>query len=446
MLKDGLRIVEKLNEKGFKSYLVGGCVRDMIMKRPLSDIDITTPAKPAEVMEIFSREDFYALPTGLEHGTVTVVMNGANFEITTFRTDSTHDGRRCEVEFGASLEDDLLRRDFTMNAVAFDPAGEAFIDPFCGSQDIEKRLIRAVGDPIKRFREDYLRMIRAHRFEATLEFDIEAETLTALKEAAGEAWQAVVSVERIREEINKCFKQSRKPSRMLEGMRKSGILDQVLPELTRCVGFEQNKYHEFDIYGHTLRALDAVPKEFLLIRWAALLHDLGKVDTCGNYGVNATFYGHEKVSAEAAAAIMQRMKFGNAAAARIVNVVKHHMYNYGEEMRDASVRRLVVAVGEDNIRDLCELWRADKSAKSAVPPCPSDDKSFALLERLEKMSADQKVFKIRDLAIGGRDVMEVKGIPQSAAVGEILSRLHEMVLEDPSLNTRVKLCEMMAGM
>lgn len=396
-------------------------------------------------MAIFSMEDVYTVPTGLEHGTVTVVLNGANFEITTFRTDTTHDGRRCEVEFGASLEEDLLRRDFTMNAVAYDPSVEAFIDPFGGKIDIEKQLIRAVGYPIMRFREDYLRMIRAHRFEATLEFNIESKTHTALKEAASEGWQAVVSIERIREEINKCFKQAGRPSLMIEGMRKSGILEQVLPELTRCFGFEQNKHHEFDIYEHTLRMLDAVPRDFPLIRWAALFHDLGKVDTCENYGVNATFYSHEKVSAEASSRIMQRMKFGNAASACIINLVKHHMYNYSEDMRDASIRRMVATVGEENIKGLCELWKADKSAKSSAP-LPPDYNPYALLERLERMSADQRVFKIKDLAIGGRDVMAVKGIPPSPAVGDILSRLHDMVLEDPSLNTREKLCKIVAEM
>lgn len=445
MLKDGLRIIAKLNEKGFKSYLVGGCVRDMIMKRPMSDIDITTPATPDEVKSIFATDNIYTIPTGLEHGTVTVVLNGANFEITTFRTDTAHDGRHCEVEFGTSLEDDLLRRDFTMNAVAFDPAIDDFIDPFGGRSDIEHRLIRAVGNPIERFREDYLRMIRAHRFEASLEFEIESRTFTALKEAAGEAWQGIIAIERIREEINKCFKQAERPSLMLEGMRKSGILEQVLPEFTRCFGFEQNRHHEFDIYEHTLRTLDTVPREFPLIRWAALFHDLGKVDACENYGVNATFYEHEKVSSDIAAGIMQRMKFANSAAAEITNLVKHHMYHYSEDIRDASVRRMIVAVGEEKIKDLCELWRADKSAKSSIP-LSSDYNPYALLERLERMSAEQRVFKIKDLAIGGRDVMAVKGIPPSPAVGDILSKLHDMVLEDPSLNTREKLCEIVDSM
>jgi len=446
MLKDGYKIVALLGKKGFKSYLVGGCVRDLLMKRPLTDIDITTPATPDQVMEIFAGEEVYAIPTGLEHGTVTVVSNGNNIEVTTFRTDISPDGRRSGVRFGKSLEEDLLRRDFTMNAIAYSPADDACIDPFDGRADIEKELIRAVGTPLKRFREDYLRMIRAHRFEAVLEFEIEAETLMALKEAAAEKWQRAISIERIREEINKCFRQAKSPSLMIEGMRHSGILESILPELTRCCGFEQNRHHEFDIYTHTLRTLDALPKEFWLIRWAALLHDLGKVDTCENYGPDSTFYGHERVSAEAGKRIMKRLKFGSAATEHVVNLVKHHMYNYTEEMRDAAVRRFVAAVGEDNVKDLCELRRADSVAKSAGPSPYDRAEQMSVLKRIERLAADDRVFKIKDLAIGGRDVMEIKKIPPSSRVGEILRRLHEIVLDDPSRNTKEELRRVLESM
>jgi len=428
--------VALLESKGFKSYLVGGCVRDLIMKRPLTDIDITTDATPDQVMDIFAGREIFAIPTGLDHGTVTVVVNGNNIEVTTFRTGVSSDGRKSKVGFGKTLEEDLLRRDFTINAIAFNPTENSYIDPYGGQRDIKKGLIKAVGTPLKRFREDYLRMFRAHRFEAVLEFTMAPETLAAVKSAAGEKWQKVISVERIREEINKCFKQAKAPSIMIEGMRKSGILESVLPELTRCRGFEQNRHHEFDIYTHTLHTIDAVPKGSSLIRWAALIHDLGKVDACENYGPEATFYGHEKISYEMGRKILKRMKFGNTAAKHILNLVKHHMYNYVEGMRDASVRRLAAAVGEENMEDFCMLRRADSTAKTNGFSPDSEGNEKTLLERVRKIAADDKLFKIRDLAIGGREIMEIKNINASPEVGAMLRRLHEMVLDDPSKNTR----------
>ncbi|MFQ5329364.1 MAG: CCA tRNA nucleotidyltransferase, partial [Thermodesulfobacteriota bacterium] len=271
MLNDTKKIIEILAENGFDSYFVGGCVRDMIMKRAMTDIDITTAALPDDIMRVFPQENIYAVPTGLEHGTVTVVYNGLNVEVTTFRKDVSTDGRRSTVEFGTSLEEDLLRRDFTMNAIAYCPQDDVFIDPFGGRADIRRNTIRAVGVPIDRFREDYLRMLRAHRFESVLEFVIEGATWEALVSAASEEWCKVISVERIREEINKCFKTADKPSIMFEGMRKSDLLQHILPELLQCYGFEQNRYHEYNLYDHTLRTVDGVPKERHLVRWSALL-------------------------------------------------------------------------------------------------------------------------------------------------------------------------------
>lgn len=436
MLKDGHNIIALLKAKGFDSYLVGGSVRDLIMNRPLTDIDITTAATPHQVMEIFSDQEIFAIPTGLDHGTVTVIVNGNNIEVTTFRTDISPDGRRTEVRFGKTVEEDLLRRDFTINAIAYNPAKNSYIDPFNGQSDINKRLIKAVGTPAKRFREDYLRMFRAHRFEAVLEFKIDPDTLIALKDAAGEKWQNLIAIERIREEINKCFKQAKTPSLMIEGMRKSGILESVLPELTRCYGFEQNRYHEFDIYTHTLRTIDAVSKDFFLIRWAALIHDLGKVNTCENYGPEANFYGHEKISYEMGSRILKRLKLGNTATKYILNLVKYHMYNYLEEMRDAAVRRLVAAVGEENMEAFCRLRLADSLAKTSKPPSDDEEGQKALLKRVRQLAAHDKVFKIKDLAIGGKEIMEIKNIKTSPKVGEILHQLHEIVLDDPSKNTR----------
>ena len=446
MVNDARRIIEILDKKGFSSYFVGGCVRNMIMNWPLGDIDITTTARPEEVIDVFSSEDIPAIPTGLEYGTVTLVLNKVNFDVTTFRRDISTDGRRRGMKFGTSLEEDLLRRDFTMNAIAYSPKVDRFIDPYGGRVDIKAGIIRAVGVPIDRFREDYLRIIRAHRFQATLGFDMEDKTLDALCCAAREDWLGLISPERIREEVNKCFKGAGEPSVMIEGMRKSGVLQMILPELAECFGFEQNRYHEYDLYYHTLRSVDKVPKDYYLIRWSALLHDLGKPGACNDYGPYATFYGHERDSSVMALRVMRRFKFSNEATRKVLALVRSHMLHYTDEMKDSSVRRLVASVGVENIGDLCILWSADKLARGHGRAREVPSASTAILERLERMSAQEKVFKIKDLAIGGKEVMRIKGIPPSAEVGEVLRTLYEAVLEDTTLNTNEKLGEMLVKM
>lgn len=444
MLRHAQRIIEVLVKKGFSAYFVGGCVRNMIMKRPLSDIDITTQAKPEEVMDIFSAIGIQAIPTGLKYGTVTLVLNKVNFEVTTFRHEISTDGRRGHVEFGTSLEEDLLRRDFTMNAIAYSLEDESFIDPYGGKKDIESKVIRAVGVPIDRFREDYLRMIRAFRFEATLGFDIEDKTLAALYRAAREDW--LISPERVREEITKCFKRAEEPSIIFEGMRKSGILQEILPELTECYGFEQNRYHEYDLYRHTLRTVDEVSGDHDLIRWAALLHDLGKVGACNNYGPYATFYGHEKISTDIALKIMKRLKFSNEATRKVLRLVKCHMLHYTDDMKDPSVRRLVTSVGVENIEELCVLWSADKVARGYGEAQEESWDPTAILERLERMSAEEKFFKIKDLAISGKEIMEIKGMPASPEVGKVLRKLFDAVVENTTLNTREELRDIVKKM
>ncbi|MEE9614194.1 MAG: HD domain-containing protein [Thermodesulfobacteriota bacterium] len=446
MLEGARSIIDMLHEKGFESFLVGGCVRDLLMKRVQSDVDIATGARPEEVMEIFSGEEFFSVPTGLAHGTVTVVLGGINFEVTTFRRELSTDGRRATVEFGTSMEEDLARRDFTINAIAFCPRTGRYIDPFGGREDIGKKLIRAVGVPLERFREDYLRIFRAHRFEAALEFAIDGPTREAIKSAASEEWERVVSPERIREEITRCFKQAEAPSIMLEGMRESGMLERLFPELMRCPGFEQNRHHEYDLYCHTLLTVDATPRTRPLVRWAALFHDLGKVDACENYGPGATFYGHERISEELARGIMSRLRFGNSDKARVLNLVRHHLFHYTDDMKGPALRRLVASVGEENVEELCILKHADRIAKSSGPAPDYEEGAGAILKRLERMAAEEKLFKIKDLAISGKDVMEIKGMGPSREVGEILKALYETVLEDPAKNTKEKLKKMVEEM
>ncbi|MEE9542926.1 MAG: CCA tRNA nucleotidyltransferase [Thermodesulfobacteriota bacterium] len=446
MLDKARKIIEILDKRGHRSYFVGGCVRDMLMKKPIIDIDITTSARPEEVMLIFPEEDIFAVPTGMEHGTVTIVYNGLNIEITTFRRDVSTDGRRSTVEFGTSLEEDLLRRDFTINAIAYCPKLDRYIDPYGGMEDIQGRVIRAVGLPLERFREDYLRMIRAHRFEATLEFVIAEATRAALALAARDDWRTIISVERIRDEIKKCLEQAERPSVMFEGMRKSGLLKMILPELDSCFGFEQNKYHEFDLYHHTLLTIDEAPKELYLVRWSALLHDLGKPSSCENYGPDATFYKHEMASVEISGKLMKRLKFSKKETASALNLVRHHMFQYSDDMKDSTVRRFVASVGVENLKDLCALWFADKSAMGRNIDPKRLAGATAILSRLEKMSEAEKIFKLKDLAIDGKEVMDIRKIPPSHEVGSILKKLYENVIEDTTLNTNEQLKRMVESM
>jgi len=435
MLEKGRKIIETLEGAGFAAYLVGGCVRDFLMDRPVSDIDIATAATPDEVKALFQKEAVYATPAGFRHGSVVIVRDGVHFEITTFRTGLP------TAPFGTSVEEDLLHRDFTINAIAYSPRDKRYIDPSEGRRDIENRVIRAVGVPLERFREDYLRMVRGHRFEAVLGFAMEEKTRDALHRGASEEWEKAVAVERVRDEINRCLGGAEKPSVMFEGMRQSGLLDKLLPELLRCYGVEQNRYHELDLYHHTLRSVDEVPRDRILTRWAALFHDLGKIDSCANYGPDATYYGHENISMEIARSVMKRLKFGTDDTAAVVNLVKHHMYHYSDEMKDSSVRRLVAKVGADNVEDLCILKDADRRAKyrrpirEEEPKRESDRDATALLRRIERMATDERLFSIKDLAISGREIMEIKKIPPSPLVGEILRRLYEAVLDDPGKNS-----------
>ena len=315
MIKDGINIIKTLRKSGYEAWLVGGCVRDRLLGRNLSDaggdLDIATFARPEAVMALFKDQGVYAVPSGIDHGTVVVVVDGRNIEVTTYRRDVSTDGRRATVEFGESIEEDLARRDFTMNSVAWDPVEDTLIDPFGGRGDLEKKLIKAVvkegESPIDRFLEDYLRIFRALRFESTLGFKIDPATEAAMNEAARQRWQDVVSIERIRDEISKCFALSGEPSVMIDGMRRVGVLFKVLPELEPTVGLTQNKYHDFDLYVHTLKTVDMVDKARPLVRWAALLHDLGKVATKEGDGPECTFYKLEIVSQVLAAIIMRRL-------------------------------------------------------------------------------------------------------------------------------------------
>ena len=422
---------------GFQCHLVGGAVRDMLLGRPHTDYDVATDAHPAQVIPLFRR----VIPTGIKHGTVTVHFKGTTFEVTTFRTEASYrDGRRPDaVTFSPSIIDDLARRDFTINAIAYDLLADRVADPHEGRRDLRGGIIRAIGDPTERFREDGLRPLRACRFAAQLGFTIEEATLQAIPGSLDIL--AKVSAERVRDEILKIL-EAPLPSVCLALMKDTGILGVVLPELMEGEGVAQGSLHCHDVFWHSLYACDAAPPESPALRLAALLHDVGKPRTRGtDPDGRPTFYGHEKVSAEITEAILERLKLPNATIKEVTHLVACHMFNYQEEWSDAAVRRLIARVGEGSIKDIIALRRADQigMCRDNAQHFPQGLSEFA--QRVAEVMESGRAFTVSKLAVDGNDIMEDLGLAPGPQVGIILNELLQSVLEDPALNEREKLLE-----
>jgi len=424
-------------ESGFQCYLVGGAVRDTLMGRAHTDFDIATDALPEQVFSLFRR----VIPTGIKHGTVTVLFKEITFEVTTFRTETGYsDGRRPDsVAFAPTILDDLSRRDFTINAMAYDLRKDEIIDPHAGRRDLAARVIRAIGDPAERFREDGLRPLRACRIASQLSFTVDEATKAAIPGALDIL--AKVSAERVRDEVLKTL-ESPLPSAGFFLMRDTGILRVILPELLEGVGVEQGSLHCYDVFTHSLYACDAAPRSSLTLRLAALLHDIGKPRTraVGPEG-RPTFYSHEKASALMTEEILTRLKLPLAVVRDVSHLVAHHMFNYQEEWSDAAVRRLIARVGEQKIDDIMALRRADqigmcRENASAFPQGLSD---FA--SRVHTVMENARAFTVRQLAVDGHDLMERLAIPPGPTVGVILNELLQAVLEDPALNEKERLLE-----
>jgi tRNA nucleotidyltransferase (CCA-adding enzyme) len=434
-------LARRLRERGYEAHLVGGGVRDMLLGRPPADFDLATDARPDRVLEIFGHS--FAIPTGLQHGTVTV-LTGPDpatrrpVEVTTFRGEGAYvDGRRpSSVTYVSSLGEDLSRRDFTMNAVALEPDTGAITDPFEGRADMARKLIRAVGDPLARFREDGLRPMRAVRQAAQLGFDVEEATLAAI-EPTLDVFRKV-SAERVRDEMLKLLAAPR-PSLGLELMRRTGLLGEVLPEMLESVGCTQNRFHKHDVYGHTLAVVDAT-KGDAIVRLGALLHDVGKPrarqpreGAPGEY----SFFKHEYVGKDMADAICRRWKLSTADRVRVVSMVEHHMFYYAPEWTDGTIRRFVRRVGNDTLGALFALREGDVVGRGFGED--PEREIGELRRRIADVAASDAALHVTDLAINGEDVMRVLGIPPSREIRDILERLLELVLDDPSLNEREQL-------
>jgi tRNA nucleotidyltransferase (CCA-adding enzyme) len=429
----------RLREGGFRSWIVGGCVRDELLseldgkaKADLrGDWDIATSARPEQVQQLFRR----VIPTGIQHGTVTVLMKQSSYEVTTLRGETEYsDGRRPDaVYFVDDIKDDLARRDFTINAIAYDPLEDRLIDPFDGIVDLRARLLRAVGDPALRFAEDGLRVLRAARFVATLEVELEAATERAIAPSLDSYRK--VSAERVRDEWLKATK-AKRPSRAFEVMKTHGLLAITAPELIESVGCEQNRHHAFDVWGHALHCLDNCPQNPVL-RIAGLLHDIGKPrsrafsDKTDDY----TFYEHERIGAEMSGPLLERLRFSNDERSRIVALVRHHLICYDGTWSDSAVRRWIRRVSPELVDDLYLLSEADVQAKGKDA---SEDLAHItqLKAHVAKVIAQGAAFNLKDLALDGRTLMTDLAVKPGPDIGRILRALLELVVDDPTLNTK----------
>ena len=417
-----------LLDNGFECYLVGGSVRDLILQIPVYDYDFATNARPEQVMKLFKK----VIPTGIKHGTVTVLMHYAHYEITTYRSDGNYtDGRHPDsVAFSESLKEDVERRDFTINGLAYDVNNRVIIDYVGGMGDIEKKIIKTIGDPLQRFSEDGLRPYRACRLAAKLHFSINKKTLEAIPQMLDVA--SKISVERVRDEIKKML-EADKPSVGFEYMRVTGLLQLCLPELSQGFGMEQNKYHLYDIYYHSIYSCDAAPKDKPLLRLAALLHDIGKIATRreGHDG-DFTFYNHEVIGAKIARKIMRRLKFSNDEIEYVTNLILNHMFHYTQDWTDGAVRRFIRKVGLNNLQDLFILRLADRSGNGMRDGLPEPIKK--LKKHIEKVVEKDNAFTVKDLDIDGYSIMDALHIKPGPIVGKILNELLEKVLDNPDLN------------
>lgn len=432
-LPESLRAVAaSLRAAGHLVYLVGGSLRDLLLGRTPADWDLATSAIPVEVAGLFRQ----VIPTGAEHGTMTVLAEDKSYEVTTLREDGVYsDMRRPDhVAFTRDVRRDLLRRDFTINAMALDlPSGE-LIDPAGGREDLAIGRVRAVGDADLRFREDALRLLRAARFAAQLEFTVEERTRAAMARAA--AGITHIAPERVQKELLILLEAGR-PSIGFALMQMAGILARILPELSEGAGVTQNRFHRYDVLTHSLFACDEAPAERRWVRLAALFHDVAKPRTRQVVDGEATFYGHDALGAEMTDAILRRLRFSNEDREAVVRLVRHHLFQYREEWTDAAVRRLIRRVGEERIDDLFQVRIADARATGQGPGTPAGLQ--ALGARVERELSDRTGGMPFRLAIDGNDVMAALAIAPGPEVGRWLALLWEAVLEDPLLNTRERL-------
>ena len=434
---------------GFKAYLVGGAVRDIFLHKKPHDFDVATNATPQDVMKLFRT----VIPTGFEHGTVTVHFEGLEIEVTTFRTESGYsDGRHPDsVNYAATIEEDLSRRDFTINAIAADLKNGKIVDPFGGRRDIKKKIIRTVGLAHERFMEDGLRPVRALRFASKLGFSIEKDTYSEIFKPEIQKKVASISIERFRDEFEKILG-SAKPSVGLKLLEETGIMKLFIPELLDgrgCVQSDQRGFHDFDVLDHLYYACDGAPVEKLNIRLAALFHDIGKPAAKKLIDGNITFYNHERIGAKLTQEIMTRLKFPNAVIDDVCHLIREHMFNYESNWTVPAVRRFIIRVGQEHLEDLFDLRLADMYGMHNQKIEYKYSAAIALLVELKDRIAVEleknNALSLKDLAINGNDLIAA-GFEKGKKLGIILNHLLDCVIEDPEMNTKEKLLEVAKNM
>lgn len=455
--------LNELLKANFEAYLVGGCVRDILLNKKPKDFDIATDALPTQIQKIFNNSLYEN-----QFGTVVVKTDSNDeflktIEITTFRKEGKYSDKRHpdEVKFAKTIEEDLARRDFTINAMALEIHLPKFlqsknlgrqeiknteykipntkyrvVDPFDGQRDLKKKLIRAVGNPQKRFEEDALRLIRAIRLACELNFKIEKNTFEAIKKNSNLI--NCIAKERVRDEFIKII-QTENAMKGIILLEKTGLLKQIIPELEEGIGMNQNKHHIYTLFEHLIRSLDyAAKKQYSLeVRLASLFHDIGKARTKEGKGINATFYNHEIVGTKMLEKILERLKFSNEIKDKVLKLVRYHGFVYEPEITtDSSVRRLLIKVGKENIEELAQVREADRIGSGCPKAIPFRLRHF--LFRVEKilkeMSGEEPSLKI--LKVNGYDVLKTLKIKPGPEVGIILNILLEEVLDNPEKNNR----------
>jgi len=438
-------IFEKFTNSGYEIYLVGGGVRDLLLGRSLHDCDFTTNAHPETIQQLLP-DSFY----DNIFGTVGFIVGKEKYEVTTYRTEQGYTDKRHpdKVSWGTSLEEDLKRRELTINSMAIGPLGQhtanslqqsaisnqlELIDNFNGQEDLKNKIIRAVGNADERFSEDALRMMRAVRFASQLGFTIEPATFSAIQNNAQLLNQ--ISKERIKDELFKILR-SDYPAEGITLLLTSGLLQFIIPELIKGYGMSQARHHIYDVWTHSLMSLKNCPSKDPLVRLATLLHDIGKPIVAKGEGEDRTFYNHEVVGDKIVRNIAERLKFSKKEEERLITLVRWHQFTVDDRQTDSAIRRFIRNVGKENLEDMLALRVGDRLGGGAK-------ETSWRLEKFKKRLEEVQIqpFSVTDLKINGKDVMEIIGIPSGPKVGQILNQLFEEVVEKKIENEREVLLE-----
>jgi tRNA nucleotidyltransferase (CCA-adding enzyme) len=424
-------IARTLEEAGFETWAVGGAVRDHLLSVPSEDWDLATRARPGDVQRLFRR----TIPVGVDHGTVGVLARGGTlYEVTTFRRDVEPLGRRAIVEFADTLDEDLARRDFTINAVALHPLRGEIHDPFDGQGDLARRVLRTVGRPEDRFREDYLRILRALRFGGTLGLRIEAETWRALTAAVPQ--MGLLSPERIREELDKVLGGESPPSKSLALYAASGVLAFLYPEIEALRGVPRGERGEW--FAHSLRVVDLLPAKRLELRWVALLHGLGEGSPAEGNGQEPADPGI--CALRRSAAVLERLRSSHARIRDVAGLVRWAAYPPAEDASDAVVRRWLSSIGRGSLAGLLRVWAASARADELFGGPWTTAGLATMARRLRGVARSRVALAVDELAFSGKDLIRM-GYKPGPRFGEVLEYLLDRVLDDPSMNEPRRLAD-----